>query len=199
MRTALALLLLAFALPAIADTVTIPSTRDNTLYENATGLASNGVGPTMFAGRNASASNFRRRALVRFDVAGAVPPGSTITAATLTLSMPQAASPAAQPVWIHRVLADWGEGTSNAGAAGGAGAGSTAGDATWIHSFFNTTLWTAAGGDFAPGASAVQLVSVEGPYSWSGTGAVSDVQLWLNTPSLNFGWLVLGNESTSQS
>jgi len=28
---------------------------------------------------------------------------------------------------------------------------------------------------------------------------VADVQLWLNTPANNFGWLVLGNESGSQT
>jgi len=198
MRTAPALLLLAFALPAFADTVTIPSTRDNTLYESATGSASNGAGPTMFAGRNAAPSNFRRRALVRFDVSGAIPAGSTITSATLTLNMSQAATPGGQTIELHRVSADWGEGTSNAGAAGGAGIASTANDATWIHRFFNATLWTAAGGDFGP-VSGSQTVGVEGPYAWSGAGLVADAQAWLDTPAANFGWLLLGNETTSQS
>lgn len=199
MRTAPALLLLAFAWPAFADTVTIPASRDNTLYESATGIVSNGAGPTMFVGRNASSSNFRRRALVRFDVAGSVPAGSTITAATLTLNMSQAALPGGQPVELHALLADWGEGASNAGTSGGAGAAATAGDATWIHRFFNTDLWAAAGGDFAAGASASQAVGVEGPYSWSSAGLVADAQAWLDTPSSNHGWLLLGNETASQS
>ena len=199
MRTAPALLLLAFAMPAFADTVTIPCTRDNTLYENTTGSVSNGAGPTMFVGRNASASNFRRRALIRFDVAGAVPPGSTITGATLILSMSQAASPGNQLVELHRALADWGEGTSNAGAAGGSGAASTAGDATWLHRFFNGTAWTSAGGDFDAVMSAFQSVGLEDEYSWSGPGVVSDAQAWLDAPSSNFGWLLLGNETIIQS
>jgi hypothetical protein len=199
MRTAPALLLLAFAWPAFADTVTIPSTRDNTLYESATGSVSNGAGPTMFVGRNASASNFRRRALVRFDVASAVPAGSTITAATLTLNLSQAASPGGQPVELHALLADWGEGASNAGASGGAGAAATAGDATWIHRSFNTVLWTNAGGDFDPVASASQTVGVEGSYSWSGPGLTADAQSKLDAPAANFGWLIHGNEAASQS
>ena len=198
MRTAPALLLLALALPASADTVTIPASRDNTLYESASGSVSNGAGPTMFAGRNASASNFLRRGLLRFDVAGSVPAGSTITSVTLTLNMSQAATPGGQTIELHRALADWGEGTSNAGAAGGAGAASTANDATWLHRFFNTTLWSAAGGDFGP-VSGSQAVGAEGPYSWSGAGLVADAQAWLDAPASNFGWLLLGNETTSQS
>ena len=199
MRTAPALLLLAFALPAFADTVSIPANRDNTLYENATGSVSNGAGPTMFAGRNASASNFRRRALIRFDVAGSVPAGSTLTSVTLTLNMSQAATPGGQAIELHRALSDWGEGTSNAGAAGGSGVASTANDATWIHRFWSTTLWSAAGGDFAAAASASQSVGIEGPYAWSGAGLVADAQAWLDAPASNFGWLLLGNETTSQS
>ena len=197
MRTALALLLLACALPAWADTVTLPCGRDNTLYENATGAVSNALGQTMFVGRNAQATNFRRRALVRFDVAAIIPPGSTINAATLSLNMSQAASPASEPVEVHLVLADWGEGTSNGGAASGAGVAATAGDATWLHRFWNGTTWTAAGGDFAAVASASTPVGVEGPYTWS--GMVADVQAWLDAPAGNFGWLLLGNETVSQS
>jgi hypothetical protein len=199
MRTALALLLLSFAAPALADTVTLPCVRDNTLYENATGAVSNALGQTFFAGRTAQATNFRRRALVRFDVAGGVPAGATITAVTLSLHMSQAGAPAAQPVELHPVLADWGEGTSDGGAAGGAGAPSTAGDATWLHRFFNGTLWAAAGGDFAAAASASQPVGVEGPYAWSSAGLVADAQAWLDTPASNFGWLLLGNEGAVQS
>ena len=199
MRAALALFVLLLASPVFADTATLPCVRDNTLYESATGNVSNGAGPTMFAGRTAQASNFRRRALVRFDVASAVPPGSIITSATLALSMSQAGSPFMATMTLHRVTADWGEGTSNGGAAGGTGAPATAGDATWLHRFFNTTLWATAGGDFTPAASASQTVALEGPYAWSSAGMVADAQAWLDTPASNFGWLVRGDEATSQS
>jgi hypothetical protein len=157
------------------------------------------MGPTMFVGRTAQVSNFRRRALVHFDVDAPVPAGSTITGATLTVSMSQAASPAEFPVELHRVLADWGEGTSNAGASGGTGAAATLTDATWKHRFFNTVDWAALGGDFAPAASASQAVGLEGVYAWSGGTMVSDVQSWLDSPGGNFGWLLLGNETTAQS
>jgi hypothetical protein len=199
MRTALALLLVLLAAPAFADTAQLTPSKDNTLYESATGAISNAMGPTMFAGRTAQASNFRRRALVHFDVAAAVPPGSTITGVTLTLSMSQAGSATEFPVELHRALADWGEGTSNAGASGGAGGAATVTDATWKHRFFNTVNWAALGGDFAPAASASQAVGLEGVYSWSGGTIVADVQSWLDAPGGNFGWLLLGNETSLQS
>jgi hypothetical protein len=198
MRTALALLLLACALPACADTVTLSCVRDNTLYD-ASGSVSNALGQTFFVGRNALAAFNRRRALVRFDVAGAIPPGSTITAATLALNMSQAGSPAAHAIELHVVLDDWGEGTSDAGASGGAGAPATIGDATWAYRFYNTATWPVSGGFFLPIVSASQSVGVEGPYTWSGAGVIADVQSWLDTPASNFGWLLRGNELTSQS
>jgi hypothetical protein len=48
-----------------------------------------------------------------------------------------------------------------------------------------------AGCDHAATASATTIVSsvINAPYMWLSTpGLVSDVQMWLNTPSTNFGW-----------
>jgi len=192
-----ALLLLGLSsTPACADSVTLACDRDNTLYESTTGALSNGAGPTMFAGRTNQAANSRRRALVHFDVAAAVPAGSTITAASLTLNASQVSSAAPQVVALHRVLADWGEGASNAGDPGGSGAPAATGDATWKHCFFNTTLWAAPGGDFVAGPSAQLAVSDVGPWTWAPTaGMVADAQAWLDTPGANFGWLLTGDES----
>jgi hypothetical protein len=182
---------------AHADTATVPCDRDNTLYESATGALSNGAGPTMFAGRTNQPSNSRRRALVHFDVAGAIPAGSTITAVALTMNASQVATALPQGVAVHRVLADWGEGTSNAGDPGGTGAPATAGDATWKHRFFSATLWAALGGDFVAGSSAVLAVGDVGPWTWASTPAlVADAQGWLDAPATNFGWLLTGDEGT---
>jgi len=193
-----ALLLTCLPLSATrADTVTVACDRDNTLYESSTGALSNGAGPTMFAGRTNQTSNSRRRALVHFDVAGAVPAGSTITAAALMLNASQVSSATPQTVALHRVLADWGEGASNAGDPGGSGAPAAAGDATWKHRFFNTTLWSALGGDFVAGASAQLAVADVGPWTWAGApGMAADAQAWLDTPGANFGWLLTGDESS---
>jgi hypothetical protein len=134
--------------------------------------------------------------VIAFDVAAAIPAGSTITDATLTLHM---SSSQTLPVSIemHRLLANWGEGTSNSST--GTGAPSTPGDATWIHTFFPSSFWAAAGGDFAPATSAAQTVSGIGFYTWSSPALVSDVQAFLAAPGSNFGWLLLGGEGVSQS
>ncbi|MDX1388559.1 MAG: hypothetical protein R3344_05190, partial [Acidobacteriota bacterium] len=80
----------------------------------------------------------------------------------------------------------------------GGGGPSAAGDATWIHTFWDTSFWAAAGGDFVAGASASTTVDQNGPYTWGSTaGMVADVQSWLDNPGNNFGWIVLGDESTA--
>src|SRR5262245_14262993 len=134
------------AFTAYADSLTLVATRDNTLYEQVGGALSNGAGEHIFAGMTATTS-LRRRALLHFDLSGSIPPGSTVTSARLQLNMSRTIS-SAQPVSLHRVLADWGEGTSNALAEEGGGAAATAGDATWEYRFYNTATWDTFGGEF---------------------------------------------------
>lgn len=200
MRPVFTLLMLGalFLLPHAvqAQSVTITPTADNTLYENATGSLSNGVGQYLFAGRTAQASGSIRRAVLQFDVAGSVPAGATITGATLTLNMNRSIS-GAENISIHPLTTAWGEGTSNAPGQEGGGTTSTTNDATWIHAFFSTTNWTTPGGDFNPMASATTSVAGNGFYSWSSTTATSDVQGWITSPATNFGWIMIGNESSS--
>lgn len=173
--------------------VSVGATKDNTLYQNSTGARSNGEGQYMFVGTNAGGD--RRRAVVAFDVASNVPNGSTIVSATLRLHMSRTSS-GSRAVSLHRLLASWGEGTSVASGQEGAGAESTVGDATWMHRYYDMTLWSSPGGDFATAVSDVQAIDVTGYYTWGSTAAmVADVQAWLDTPSSNRGWLLLGNES----
>jgi hypothetical protein len=175
--------------------VRIPANKDNTLYESSTGAFSNGAGQYFFVGTTARVE--RRRGLLAFDVAGNIPAGATITSVTLRLHMSRTIS-GEQFVKLHRVLADWGEGASNAAGEEGAGAAAATGDATWIHRFFNTVFWTTAGGNFAAIASDSQAVSSVGFYTWGSTPhMVNDVQAWLNAPSTNFGWLLRGAENVA--
>ncbi len=170
--------------------------KDNTLYESSAGELSNGAGQHFFVGRTNQPTNSIRRALIAFDIAGSIPPNATILTATLTLNMSQTTS-TSHTVSLHRVTADWGEGTSMATGNEGGGAPSTTGDATWLHRFFNTTFWSSPGGDFVATPSAEASVGPLGTYTWGSTQAmVNDVQQWLNTPSSNFGWLLKGNEAT---
>jgi hypothetical protein len=172
--------------------VSIGASKDNTLYENATGGTSNGAGEYFFVGKTASGSI--RRGLIAFDISGNIPTGAVIDSVKLKLNMSKT-SAGPQNIKLHKVLADWGQGTSNAANNEGSGASATVGDATWIHTFFNTNLWTNAGGDFSNTVSAVQSVNNVGFYTWSTSQMVSDVKSWLDNPSTNFGWILIGNES----
>ena len=181
---------------ASATTIDINPSKDNTLYEYvaADGDTSNALGDHFFAGM--TADNEIRRGVIAFDIAGNVPAGSTITSVTLTLSMSRTISDP-RIVELHKLLADWGEGTSNANGQEGSGAPATPNDATWRHRFYDTIFWTTEGGDFDPTVSASQLVGDIGLYMWTSAQMAADVQSWLDNPAGNFGWAVLGDESTS--
>ena len=182
---------------ASALTISIMPSKDNTLYEYdpAEGDHSNGAGFHFFAGETAMGE--LRRGVLAFDIAGSIPPGSTITAVSLSLNMSRTLLETARTVELHKLLADWGEGTSHAPGEEGDGAPATTNDATWRHRFFDTIFWAMQGGDFSAIVSASQVVGPVGQYTWSSAQMVEDVQSWLDNPSSNFGWLVLGDESTN--
>src|SRR6266568_5169425 len=89
----LVLLILATALCSLglslasADTINISPSKDNTLYQYipADGDRSNALGNHFFAGTTAMSE--LRRGVLAFDIAGSIPPGSTITAVSLSLNM----------------------------------------------------------------------------------------------------------------
>ena len=178
-----------------AGIVNIHPSKDNTLYEYDPfdGDKSNALGFHFFAGE--TGMNELRRGVLAFDIAGNVPPGSTITAVSLSVNMSRTPTNTAYVMELHRLLADWGEGTSVAPGEEGDGAPATPNDATWRHRFFDTIFWSAEGGEFSATVSASQLVGVVGQYTWSSAQMVADVQAWLDNPASNFGWLVLGDET----
>ncbi len=185
---------------ANAITANLSAAKDNTLYEDANGLLSNGTGPGFFAGRTGNGDI--RRGLIMFDIAAEIPSSASITSATLTLNVSRAANSLADAIQLQRVETDWGEAGSIAdGGFGGGGAGGAAqtGDATWTHSFTPATAWTTVGGDFSSVVSASQSVSTPGSYAWSSQQLADDVQDMLGTANANFGWIVLGNESFAQT
>jgi hypothetical protein len=177
--------------------INITPSKDNTLYEYdpAEGDLSNALGFHFFAGENAMGE--LRRGVVAFDIAGQIPAGSTITSVTLSMNMSQTALETERVIELHKLLADWGEGTSQATGEEGQGAPATPNDATWRHRFFDTICWTNEGGDFSTIVSASQSVGPIGQYTWNSTQMVADVQSWLDNPASNLGWLLLGDESTA--
>lgn len=193
-----ALFALAIAGSADAGSVVITATQDNTLYEDPAGTTSNGIGERLFIGRTNNGS--LRRALVRFDLSGQIPAGSTITSATLNFNVSRTRGSASRTASLHRVQGLWGEGASNASGQEGRGATAVNGDATWIHAMFPGTLWNSAGGDFSGTVSATFNVGGSGPLNIpSNPQLVSDVQRWVDTPASNAGWIIIGNEAANGS
>lgn len=182
--------------PALAQPVTVvlEPVADNTLYEDQTGSLSNGSGDGLIAGTTAFAVT--RRALLRFDLAGVVPPGSTITAASLQLTVKQT-SAAPQPYDLHAVSVPWGEGPSVAPGGQGAGTAAAAGDATWVHTFFPSAFWSAPGGDFTPTILATATAGAIGDTpSWTSAALAARVQAWLAAPASNHGLLLKTADET---
>lgn len=184
------LVLQGVAAKASATVVTLAPFADTSIYADQP-LNGNGAGDSLFAGNNASGQ--ARRSLFRFDVASAIPSGATIASVSPSLFLAQAIS-GDSTLTLHRVANSWGEGGS---VGSGNGAPATVGDATWTYRAFDTSSWTLAGGDFVTTASGSTTVgSTLQSYSWpSTTGLVADVQGWLDAPSSNFGWILLGDEA----
>lgn len=181
---------------AQATTATLNPTKDNSLFSEG---GSNGAGDFLFIGRTSGrGGGATRRTLLAFDVAGAVPAGATITGAALTLNMSRTTA-GAQAATLHNILADWGEGTSNAVQQEGRGTGATTGDATWTQRFSSGEAWQAQGGDFEATVSATVTVGGGGTYTWTSAEMIADVQSWLDDPDTSFGWLIRGNESATQT
>ena len=157
-RSATVLLLAALTMlvpgAASAVQVAISPSRDNTLYEPAAAgqYTSNGAGEPLFSGR--TKNGFIRRTVIRFDVGASIPAGSTINSATLQMRVSRVSNNTLRATSLYRLLADWGEGTSNADQQEGQGTTPTTGDATWIHRYYPGTLWAAPGGDFNATAAA---------------------------------------------
>jgi hypothetical protein len=210
------LLFLAIFSSATAATVTLAPSKDNTLIQWTSGRPepnphlSNGLGDIFVGRTNQDPSGppmiSLRRGLIQFDIASAIPAGAAITDVSLKLRDVMGLN-GDRRTSLHRALQDWGEGTSFQ--CGGMGAPATDGDATWLYRFYNAAnpalspTWTTPGGDFSSTMSASTVVSDDlgggQLFTWTGAGMVADVQSWLNNPSTNFGWLIMGTEDVTQT
>jgi hypothetical protein len=100
---------------------------------------------------------------------------------------------------LHRVLQDWGEGSSDAPGAEGRGTTGSPEDATWDVAMEGVN-WVNPGGDFVATPSASTSVAGTGRYTWDSTDMlVADVQRWLTIPEENFGWILIGDESRGRT
>ena len=101
---------------------------------------------------------------------------------------------------LHRLTADWGEGTAGSTTTSVSGTGigfpASPGDATWNQRFYQQTDWTSPGadGDYLSAVSASTDVgtALDAPYVWLSTPTlVADVQGWLDQPATNDGWIMI--------
>lgn len=191
-------LTMLLTMPAMAEYITeqIPASQDNTLIDDPEGARSNGSGPFIFAGSTGgNLGGGTRRGLVHFDLEGIIPEQAHIEEVSLHLYADRGGP---GEVRLYRVLQDWGEGASCKN--GGSGAPSQTGDATWIHTFYDTSTWDDPGADRSrPAGNARVYIDIAGMYTWSSNRMKRDVQLWVEQPGTNFGWLLVGDERTPQS
>ncbi|MGQ0721877.1 MAG: DNRLRE domain-containing protein [Candidatus Eiseniibacteriota bacterium] len=183
----------------------IPAAADNTIYNHPTVDLSNGGGNFLHVGVTpGGAAGMVRRALIRFDLS-LIPAGSTVESCRLDMycSVVRTGDTVARTASLHRLTDRWGEGTSGccgsgSGTGSGEGGGSlpTAGDATWRHREYDTLLWAALGGDYAAASSAGADIAAAGPVTWASTaGLVADAQMWVDDPTANHGWILIGDET----
>ncbi len=196
----------------LSANVTITASQDNTLYK--AGALDDPLGQYITVGQNGTTRGKANsdRGLVEFDLSG-IPAGSTIISATLSMYVHYAESTTPQPVALYAMTEAWSHGSGDSATPDGFEGGGFAamdGDSTWQDEIYNTDAGQAVpwsmppipitGSDphlpFASMPSATAMVSgTAGTFCW--TGLTSDVQNWLNNPSSNYGWILIGDESLS--
>jgi hypothetical protein len=179
------------------DSIQFIPSKDNTIFSESNFL-SDGKGLSIYAGRtNNLTTPAVRRGLLKFDLAS-VPVNVQIQSVKLTLTTTQSANNTLTPhnFALHKVLSNWGEGTSSGR---GGGAAATTNDATWQNTFYPSSNWATSGGDFVSTASATAAGVKEELIVWSSTQMLNDVNAWISSPSVNFGWLIKGEEAVTGS
>jgi autotransporter-associated beta strand protein len=193
-----------------ADQVELGAYQDATLLGGSDALTNNSLAdPGIFVGTDGEDNP--KRGLIEFDIAGAVPAGSTITGVVLQLTVGQVAGSGGtggpntgpETISLFDESQAWGQPTNFAGAStfGGTGHGAAPdpGDATWNYAFYDTTPWTTPGGDWTSSLPDIADASVTGTlssFTWSSAAMVTDVQNWLDNPSTNFGWILKNADET---
>src|SRR5437879_9514757 len=163
---------LAVPLPsAFAGTVTLNPAADAEMRKF---TADNNYGnlTTMVSGELGQRANFEiRRAVLRFDLNGQIPPGAVVNSVTLQVTVVMIPlSPVNSDFGVHRLLQVWDES-----------------QVTW-NSRLTGASWSAPGAsgteDSAAAPSATVFVTGLGNDTFSSTpNLVADVQTWVNDPS----------------
>jgi hypothetical protein len=180
------------------DSMSFTPVKDNSMFSEGANL-SNGAGSNLFAGRTLISTS--RRALLKFNPIG-LPANAQIQSVSLSMIVIQSSGNTTIPksFSLHKLQKDWGEGTSMGS---GQGATATTNDATWAYNFYSSSSWTNTGGDFNPTPSAtsnVQYSMFPPKYGiWNSASMKNDVVSWMANPTTNYGWILIGDESSGGS
>lgn len=179
------------------DTIELVPVADTTLFE--LNPDSNfGAEDQLIVGSVArNAPHHRARLLLRFDLS-AIPPGAVVTNVSLQLTVlkENGGEPAASMA-LRPMLVSWTEGDRM----GMQGTGASPGQSTWNSRAHVEVPWSIPGGqadaEFSAAASSVVALDGPGVYRFPGTPPlIDDVQAWVNTPTNNHGWIVLGTDES---
>lgn len=174
------------------DSMKFTPTKDNSLFSEGNNL-SDGAGLFIYVGRTNNSSEVQvRRGLMRFDVS-IIPINAHIQSVKLTLITLKSVGNSTVPhnFTLHKLVSNWGEGTSNGN---GAGSPASINDATRQNTFYPSSNWNTNGGDFINAASATAISVINKFTEWSSPEMVNDVNAWVTNPISNFGWLIKGQE-----
>jgi len=169
-----------------AETVNIPASADGSLWEwMPTAVTGNAADTRLRVGTvGARGNNTRARGLFKFDVAGAIPAGSTINSVRLKVHVTRAVDFEPRDFDLHRMLVPWTEEV-----------------VCWDVRAEPGVPWSqpGAGADadyaaFASGSGLIGNPTLFGtPTEFifpSAPDLVADVQGWLDDPAANNGWLM---------
>ncbi|RLS65472.1 MAG: hypothetical protein DWH96_00190 [Planctomycetota bacterium] len=185
----------AIVTSAHAAFVTLAATQSATIYSEDTNAA-NGSGQYVLAGR--TNQGYTRRSILRFDLSD-LPEGAVLLSARVSLVVLQG-NGGVRPMSLHAATQQWTTGASDPSGTESVGVAALLSDCTWNWSSSDGALagtaWNKAGGSFASIASATSSTTVTGLQNWESAALAADAQAWLTNPTENFGWFLLGDEST---
>ncbi|MBI4325113.1 MAG: DNRLRE domain-containing protein [Chloroflexi bacterium] len=174
---------------SLADTVTLTPAADAEIRERSP--SSNfGNAATVVSGRlGTNAGQERRRALLKFDLAGRIPANAIVTSVVVQVKVMKVPSgPQNSTFALRRVLQAWNEN-----------------EASWNTRLAPSTAWNSPGaagtGDASATASSTVAVAGTGSYTFASTSSlITDAQGWLSNPETNFGWLLISQgEGTAKT
>lgn len=184
--------------PVHAEVITLNPVADTTLIQvdpNAN------LGGTDFFNAGTAGNGNRNRAIMLFSLSEFIPAGSTINNVSVMLDIVRQPAVDLAPALfsLRRMNVSWSEGDKVPIEEGspGLGAPATEGDATWLYRSVGGEAWSTPGGregvDFSSTVSSTAFVyGIGDPVQFeSTTELTADVQLWLDNPDSNFGWMLM--------